>query len=807
MDIFKRTMSFVCEFVDDLCVSRTLNKQINDNFNKARFWHLALAVGVLALFLIALNFFGFDEPQVYPQIQRDIFLSLNALWQNAPAIAHNLTQLGDASVVFALLLCFALIAPKLWEALIAASLLSVVLTPFLKAFYAMPRPARAFGENAFNIIGEKLMGVNSFPSGHTTTIFTTICVLLFAFMPRTLKWRLPFVISLVLLGVLVGLSRVGVGAHYPLDVLAGSLLGCVCGLFGVLVAGKTRLFAWLNSRYGLLVFALMSALGVVMMLKHINKFNLFIFYPALLCAFVCLFATLRAYFATNLNSKNEANPIAFIFIISALWIVFFHFPLLEFLRSNLEFNSFSGALLFASLVLFCFALTLLLPLLLALISFKLTKIYFVLFTLTNALAVYFVSTYGVFLDKTMMGNLFNTNPAEAGEFLSLKMALWIVVLGIVPACFLFALKLAKPARKTLAKLSTLSLLTLILLAFINFSNLLWIDKHSKQLGALVMPYSYLINSARFVGGELAKNKREILLPDASIANDKKAVVVLVIGESARLKNFSLYGYERETNPLLSKVQGLRHFYAKSSTTYTSASVKNMLSHKDTSALYEILPNYLSRAGVSVVWRSANWGEPPLHLPSENVLRYSELSQKYPKLDDNYESALIANLSEEIKKANSPKVLIILHTSTSHGPTYYKKYPPEFEKFTPVCKSVEPKGCSQDEIINAYDNTILYTDFLLNSIIKELQGLDGFQSSLIYVSDHGESLGENGVYMHGIPLAFAPKEQYEIPFLVWSSEANKIKNLQELSHFYVFHSVLAFLGVKSEVFDENLNLFK
>lgn len=207
MDIFKRTMSFVREFVDDFRATRTLNKQINDNFNKARFWHLALAVGVLALLLTAFNFFGFDEPQVYPQIQRDIFLSLNTLWQNAPAIAHNLTQLGDASVVFALLLCFALIAPKLWEALIAASLLSVVLTPFLKAFYAMPRPARAFGDNAFYIIGEKLMGVNSFPSGHTTTIFTTLCVLLFAFMPRTLKWRLPFILGIVLLGVLVGLSR------------------------------------------------------------------------------------------------------------------------------------------------------------------------------------------------------------------------------------------------------------------------------------------------------------------------------------------------------------------------------------------------------------------------------------------------------------------------------------------------------------------------------------------------------------------------------------------------------------------------
>ena len=448
------------------------------------------------------------------------------------------------------------------------------------------------------------------------------------------------------------------------------------------------------------------------------------------------------------------------------------------------------------------------PLLLALISFKISKIWFALTSLTNALAVYFVSTYGVFLDKTMMGNLFNTNPAEAGEFLSFKMALWIVVLGIMPAYFLLSLKVAKPARKALAKFSALTLLMLLVLAGLNFSNLLWIDRHSKQLGALVMPYSYMINSVRYIGGEWAKNKREIPLPDAHIINDKKAVVVLVIGESARAKNFSLYGYLRDTNPLLSKVGGggLRHFNAKSSTTYTSASVKNMLSYKDSGDLYEILPNYLSRAGVRVSWRSANWGEPPLHLPSENIMRYAELSQKYAGLDDSYESALIANLSEEIEQAKSPKVFIIIHTSTSHGPTYYKKYPPEFEKFAPVCKSVEPKGCEQREIVNAYDNTILYTDFLLHSIIKQLRKLDKFESTMIYVSDHGESLGENGVYMHGIPLAFAPKEQYEIPFIVWSSNANSIKDLQEATHFHIFHSVLAFLGVESEVFDEKLNIF-
>lgn len=780
-----------------------VNKQVNDNFAKVRLWHFALVVGVFVLLLGALQLFGLSEVQTYPQIQKDIFLAINSLWASAPTLAHNLTQLGDASVLFAFLLCFALIAPKLWEALIAGSLLSLLLCQGLKAFYAMPRPARVFNDTAFNIIGEKLMGANSFPSGHSVTIFTILSILFFAFMPRSCKWRLPFIIGIVLLGVLVGLSRVGVGAHYPLDVLAGALLGCVCGVFGVLVASKTRVFAWLNSHFGLLIFALLCAVEVVLTLKNINKHNLAIFYLALIPVVVCLFMILRTYFVRTSN-LNKANAIAFVLIISAIQVVFFYFPLFEFVRSNLSLDSLSAIVLFISFVLFSFALTAFVPLLLGLISFNLTKIWFALTSLTNALAVYFISTYGVFLDKTMMGNLFGTRVSEAGSFLSLKMVLWIVALGIIQAIFIFSLKVAKPTRKSLAKLSGLALLVLILLAGINFKNLLWIDKHSKQIGALAMPWSYIINSARYLQGEFVKNKREIPLPNAHIANDKKSVVVLVIGESARAMNFSLYGYLRDTNPLLSKVAGLKHFNAKSSTTYTSASLKNMLSHKDSGDLYEILPNYLARNGVSVAWRSANWGEPPLHLP--NVMRYGELAQKYASFDDSYESALIANLSEEIEGANSPKVLIIIHTSTSHGPTYYKKYPPQFEKFAPVCKSVEPKGCSQSEIINAYDNTILYTDFLLNSIITQLRKLKQYDSTMIYVSDHGESLGENGVYMHGIPMAFAPKEQYEIPFIVWSSQPNKIKNLPEVTHFYIFHSVLGFLGIESEVFDERLNIF-
>ncbi len=799
------------KFIDNLCIITAMNKQVSMNFAKVNIWHLAATIGIFCLIVGMLRIFGWSEPEVYPQIQKDIFLAINSLWSNVPSLAHNLTQLGDASVAFALLLVL-FIAPKLWEALIASSLLSLVLSALFKTIYAMPRPARAF-ENTFNIIGERLAGTNSLPSGHSITIFTILSVLLFAFMPSTRKWRLPFIIGITLLGVFVGLSRVGVGAHYPLDVLVGASLGCVCGVFGVLVASKTRIFAWLDSHFGLLIFATLGAVAVVMAIQNISKYNLAVFYLALICALGCLFMILHKYFtsAQRLDLQCTIQPppsqsIVFIFVISALQVAFFHFPFLGFVWVNLTLDSINAIVLFVSLVLFLFALTTLMPLLLALISFNLTKIWFAITSITNAIAVYFVSVYGVFLDKTMMGNLFNTNPAEAGEFLSLKMALFIIILGILPACFLLFEKVARPTRKSLAKSLGLIFFTLIVLAGVNFQNLLWFDKYSKQLGALIMPWSYIGNSVRYFQGELAKNKKEIPLPDARITNDKKSVVVLVIGESARAKNFSFYGYSRNTNPLLLEVSGLRHFYAKSSTTYTSASVKNMLSYKDSTNLYEILPNYLARTGVDVMWRSTNWGEPPLHLPSENIMRYSQLAEKYTHLDDSYESALVAGLIEDIELAKSPKVLIFIHTSTSHGPTYYKKYPPQFEVFKPVCKSVEPKGCLQSEIINAYDNTILYTDFLLHSVISQLSKLDKYDSTMIYVSDHGESLGENGVYMHGIPLAFAPKEQYEIPFFVWSSNASRIKDLNEATHFHIFHSVLTFLDVESEVLDEKMSIF-
>ena len=167
-----------------------------------------------------------------------------------------------------------------------------------------------------------------------------------------------------------------------------------------------------------------------------------------------------------------------------------------------------------------------------------------------------------------------------------------------------------------------------------------------------------------------------------------------------------------------------------------------------------------------------------------------------------------DLKGEILKSKKNKILVVLHTSTSHGPTYYKKYPKQFEKFTPVCKSVELANCTQQELINAYDNTILYTDFILSELIDELKQLNDYNSSMIFISDHGESLGENNLYMHGIPASLAPKEQLEIPFIVWSSEGSKkIKDNKEYSQHNIFHSVLKFLDIDSPVYDETMSIFE
>lgn len=189
------------------------------------------------------------------------------------------------------------------------------------------------------------------------------------------------------------------------------------------------------------------------------------------------------------------------------------------------------------------------------------------------------------------------------------MVIYLILFGILPVIFIFTTKIIYPSTKRFSARLGIVLLFILLMVGMNAKSVLWIDKNSKHLGGLAMPWAYAVNTTLFYVHKNQENRKEILLPKATISNKEKSVVVLVIGESARSANFSLYGYAKNTNPLLSKMENLFHFRANSCATYTTAGLKCILEHENTNDLYEILPNYLYRNGVEVIWRTTNWGEP------------------------------------------------------------------------------------------------------------------------------------------------------------------------------------------------------
>ncbi len=504
--------------------------------------------------------------------------------------------------------------------------------------------------------------------------------------------------------------------------------------------------------------------------------------------------------------KNKFKITHFVFLMSFLNFLLFHFPFFTFVFNNLDYKSFNGITIVISTIILMLVLNSLVFYLFFFLSRFVGKFLLILFFIISSISVYFINTYGVIIDESMIGNVLNTNYEESSKFFSLTLILYIILLGIIPSIFIFKAKIINVPWKKFLIHSSLTLLFILALVFANATNWLWIDKNSKTLGGLAMPWSYTVNISLFYIHKSQENAKEILLPNATIKDNNKSVVVLVIGESARSQNFSLYGYKKNTNPLLSKTPNLFHFDATSCATYTTACVKCILEHKNASELFEILPNYLNRNNVEVVWRTSNWGEPPIHI--ENYQNRDYLMPKCIGDGCNYDEILISGLNDQILASKKNKILIVLHTSTSHGPTYSKRYPPQFETFKPVCNSVELGNCTQTELINAYDNTIIYTDYILHKIIEDLQQLKEYNSAMIFVSDHGESLGENNLYMHGIPLMIAPKEQYEIPFIVWLSDSTKqLKPNKILSQNHVFHSVLNFLSIQSPVYDEEMNIFK
>ena len=482
-------------------------------------------------------------------------------------------------------------------------------------------------------------------------------------------------------------------------------------------------------------------------------------------------------------------------IVSIGTLVLYNLPFFRFVIDNSDDGPLGIAWLIVSLVIIMLAVNFMMTYLAMFCMRIVGRILLAILSVINATAVYFILTYNVIIDATTIENVFNTRYSEASGFFSWGLWLFILVFGVLPALFcLFKPVVIGKARK-LGICCGSSLAVILVIGLLNINQTLFIGQHDTELGGLLQPWSYIANTYRIISFSQDKQAEEIKLPDGKITDDEKAVVVLVIGESARKANFQLYGYKRDTNPLLSKQKDLKVYQANACATYTTAGTKAILEPKDCDELYELLPNYAFRTGVDVSWRTSNWGEPPIHI--DEYLTDPELGNLYG-MSNTYDDILFHGLRERIESSQKNKVLIILHTSTSHGPKYTDKYPKEFEFYKP------------DEIVNAYDNTIRYTDFLLDGLINTLRGMTDWKSAMIFISDHGESLGENKMFMHGLPMKLAPKEQYEIPFLVWTSENFRTYKSQlpaVLEQHYIFHSVLNLLSIQSPAYNEAYDIFQ
>ena len=511
--------------------------------------------------------------------------------------------------------------------------------------------------------------------------------------------------------------------------------------------------------------------------------------------------------------KLLRKPISlFVFscIVSIGTLLLYNIPFFRYVADNSNESAGGRIFLLTSLVVIMLALNFMMTCLVMFLMRIVGRILLAIFSVINATAVYFIFTYSVMIDATTIENVFNTRYSEASGFFSWGLWLFILAFGVLPAlwCLLQPVVIGK-ARK-LAVYCGSSLAIVLVVALANFNQTLFISQHDTELGGLLQPWSYLVNICRIASFSMDEQAEEIKLPDGRIADNDKVVVVLVIGESARKANFQLYGYKRDTNPLLSKLQDLKVYEATSCATYTTAGSKAILEPKDSGDLYELLPNYAFRTGVDVAWRTSNWGEPPIHI--DEYLTDDELGDQYPDVDKNYDGILFAGIRQRIESGKSNKVLIIIHTSTSHGPKYADKYPKDFEVYKPVAKNVEEGEKNVGLLVNAYDNTIRYTDFLLDNLITTLRAMTDWKSAMIFISDHGESLGENKMFMHGLPMKLAPKEQYEIPFLVWTSDNFRDYKTKDelpavLEQHYIFHSVLNLLSIESPAYNKEFDIFK
>lgn len=407
------------------------------------------------------------------------------------------------------------------------------------------------------------------------------------------------------------------------------------------------------------------------------------------------------------------------------------------------------------------------------------------FLIASSQAAYYMDQYGVVIDTVMIDNIVQTNAQEAAGLLNLNLVVRTLVLGLLPAWLALRYKPVIQGFKIELKSRILILLMLImtLLAVVapftaGYASFIREHKITRMFAnPIYFTYSGILYAVqKFKSTEVTALKQTATDTVEIGKKLKNELIILVVGETARADRFSLNGYTKETNPELRKRGVVSLTDVSACGTSTGESVPCMFSvmkrkHFDRQdALHiENALDVLAKNDVQILWRDNNSDSKGVAVR----MQYEDF--KSPTLnpvcdEECRDIGMLSGLDKFITAKGSKDILIVLHQMGNHGPEYYRRYPKEFERFTPTCKSSDLKNCTQQEIDNAYDNAILYTDFFLSQVIDFLKKYDDqYETAMLYVSDHGESLGEHGIYLHAAPYIIAPKEQTHIPAIVWMGQ--------------------------------------
>ncbi len=459
-----------------------------------------------------------------------------------------------------------------------------------------------------------------------------------------------------------------------------------------------------------------------------------------------------------------------------------------------------------------------------------TRIVVSVFILLAAAIGFFSDQFGTVVDSAMLQNILETDTAEAGDLLRGGFILHFLVLGIFPVTALWLLPMARAShgRELGYRAQTAVAAVLIAAACLySFSDLYTgFFRQHRSLRYYTNPAYALYSMGKLVAEtnsvEAAPGLVQVA-PEARLPLDDPGheLIIMVVGETARRDRFALNGYTRNTNPELAKESNIISYTNISACgTSTSISVPCMFSFlgrenfsSKEAATTENVLDVLQRAGVSILWRDNNSSSKGVadRVPYEDF-RSPAIN---PVCDRECRDVGMLDGLQEFIDAQNTDILIVLHSMGNHGPAYFKRYPPEFERFKPACQSEELADCSKVELDNAYDNAILYTDYFLARVIALLKAnTPKFETAMLYVSDHGESLGENGLYLHGLPYVLAPPEQTDVPVIVWIGDSSDIDissalNLKDApnSHDAVAQSLLSLFEIESDLIFSSPALFE